>query len=233
MITGVSGGEFGIRGRVTAFDATTGKEVWRFYTIPGPGEIGHDTWPATATRGSTAARRSGRRRRSIRSSGCSTSRPATPARTTTAAGARATTSSPRRSSPSTCKTGKLQVALPDGAPRHLGLRRAEPDHPLRRDDRRHMVHGDRRGREDRLALPARPRRTASRSSRSPRSRCRRTRTRRRRRRSRSRATRRSSRTCRRRAVRGRQEGRARRREGRQGAADDREGQMYTPYWKHA
>src|SRR4051794_10536756 len=47
VITGLSGGEFGIRGRVTAFDAKTGKEAWRFYTIPGPGEAGHDTWPQT------------------------------------------------------------------------------------------------------------------------------------------------------------------------------------------
>ena len=46
VYTGVSGGEFGIRGRLTAFDAKTGKEDWRFYTIPGPGQIGHDTWPA-------------------------------------------------------------------------------------------------------------------------------------------------------------------------------------------
>src|SRR5689334_1110978 len=45
VITGVSGGEFGIRGRVTAYDADTGNEVWRFNTIPGPGEKGHDTWP--------------------------------------------------------------------------------------------------------------------------------------------------------------------------------------------
>ena len=47
VYTGVSGGEYGIRGRLTAFDAKTGKEDWRFYTIPGPGEVGHDTWPAT------------------------------------------------------------------------------------------------------------------------------------------------------------------------------------------
>jgi alcohol dehydrogenase (cytochrome c) len=47
VITGVSGGEFGTRGSVTAYDATTGKQVWRFYTIPGPGETGHDTWPQT------------------------------------------------------------------------------------------------------------------------------------------------------------------------------------------
>ncbi len=46
VVTGVSGGEFGIRGRVTAYDASDGKERWRFYTIPGPGETGHDSWPA-------------------------------------------------------------------------------------------------------------------------------------------------------------------------------------------
>jgi alcohol dehydrogenase (cytochrome c) len=45
VITGVSGGEFSIRGRVQAYDAKTGKQVWRFSTIPGPGEVGHDSWP--------------------------------------------------------------------------------------------------------------------------------------------------------------------------------------------
>jgi alcohol dehydrogenase (cytochrome c) len=45
VITGVSGGEFSIRGRVQAYDAATGKLVWRFHTVPGPGEVGHDTWP--------------------------------------------------------------------------------------------------------------------------------------------------------------------------------------------
>jgi quinohemoprotein ethanol dehydrogenase len=47
VITGVSGGEFGTRGSVTAYDATTGKQLWRFYTIPGPGQTGHETWPQT------------------------------------------------------------------------------------------------------------------------------------------------------------------------------------------
>jgi quinohemoprotein ethanol dehydrogenase len=47
VITGISGGEYSIRGRLTAFDAATGKEAWRFYTIPGPGAVGHDTWPST------------------------------------------------------------------------------------------------------------------------------------------------------------------------------------------
>ncbi|HET8873979.1 MAG TPA: PQQ-binding-like beta-propeller repeat protein [Gaiellaceae bacterium] len=43
---GMSGGEYGIRGRLTALDAKNGDLVWRFYTIPGPGEVGHKTWPA-------------------------------------------------------------------------------------------------------------------------------------------------------------------------------------------
>ena len=45
VIVGGSGGEFSLRGRVAAFDATTGKLKWRFWTIPGPDETGHDTWP--------------------------------------------------------------------------------------------------------------------------------------------------------------------------------------------
>jgi len=44
VVVGVAGGEFGIRGFIAAYDAATGAEVWRFYTIPGPGEPGHETW---------------------------------------------------------------------------------------------------------------------------------------------------------------------------------------------
>jgi alcohol dehydrogenase (cytochrome c) len=44
IIIGTSGGEAGIRGWVDAYDAKTGKQAWRFHTIPGPGEPGHDTW---------------------------------------------------------------------------------------------------------------------------------------------------------------------------------------------
>jgi alcohol dehydrogenase (cytochrome c) len=44
VVVGVSGGEFGIRGFIAAYDAKTGKEAWKFYTIPAPGEPGHDTW---------------------------------------------------------------------------------------------------------------------------------------------------------------------------------------------
>jgi len=45
VLTGVAGGEFGIRGFVKAFDAKTGELRWTAYTIPGPGEPGNDTWP--------------------------------------------------------------------------------------------------------------------------------------------------------------------------------------------
>jgi alcohol dehydrogenase (cytochrome c) len=44
IITGVAGGEYGIRGFIDAYDANTGKRVWRTYTIPAPGEFGSDTW---------------------------------------------------------------------------------------------------------------------------------------------------------------------------------------------
>src|SRR6266436_9730204 len=44
VIVGTAGGEFGIRGFIAAYDVATGKEAWRFYTIPGPGEPGHETW---------------------------------------------------------------------------------------------------------------------------------------------------------------------------------------------
>jgi alcohol dehydrogenase (cytochrome c) len=46
VFAGMSGGEFGIRGRVYALDAKTGNEVWRFYTVPAPGEPFSDTWPS-------------------------------------------------------------------------------------------------------------------------------------------------------------------------------------------
>jgi alcohol dehydrogenase (cytochrome c) len=44
VIVGVAGGEFGIRGFLAAYDTRTGKEAWRFNTIPSPGEPGHETW---------------------------------------------------------------------------------------------------------------------------------------------------------------------------------------------
>jgi alcohol dehydrogenase (cytochrome c) len=50
IVTGVSGGEFGIRGFLHAADARTGETRWRFYTIPGPGEAGNDSWSGESWR---------------------------------------------------------------------------------------------------------------------------------------------------------------------------------------
>ena len=44
VIIGTAGGDGPIRGQIAAFDAKTGKELWRFFTIPGPGEPGNETW---------------------------------------------------------------------------------------------------------------------------------------------------------------------------------------------
>ena len=46
VLVGTSGGELGIRGHVSAFDAETGKELWKTYMVPAPGEKGSETWPA-------------------------------------------------------------------------------------------------------------------------------------------------------------------------------------------
>jgi alcohol dehydrogenase (cytochrome c) len=45
VLVGASGGELGTRGFVAAFDPATGKELWRTYTVPAPGEPGSETWP--------------------------------------------------------------------------------------------------------------------------------------------------------------------------------------------
>ena len=57
VIVGTAGGEFGIRGFIAAYDVQTGKEAWRFNTVPLPGEPGHETWGRTG--GRTVADRSG------------------------------------------------------------------------------------------------------------------------------------------------------------------------------
>ncbi len=50
IITGIAGGEFGIRGFVDAYDPQTGARLWRVYTIPEPGEPGSETWKGESWR---------------------------------------------------------------------------------------------------------------------------------------------------------------------------------------
>jgi alcohol dehydrogenase (cytochrome c) len=48
VLTGVGGGEFGIRGFIDAYDAPTGKRLWRTYTVPAAGEPGSETWEGSS-----------------------------------------------------------------------------------------------------------------------------------------------------------------------------------------
>jgi alcohol dehydrogenase (cytochrome c) len=47
VILGIAGAEYGIRGFIEAYDAATGRKIWRFHTVAGPGEFGGNTWPRT------------------------------------------------------------------------------------------------------------------------------------------------------------------------------------------
>jgi alcohol dehydrogenase (cytochrome c) len=46
LIVGIAGGEYANRGFLDAYDPESGKQIWRFWTVPGPGEPGSETWPA-------------------------------------------------------------------------------------------------------------------------------------------------------------------------------------------
>jgi alcohol dehydrogenase (cytochrome c) len=50
IVTGVAGGEFGIRGFLDAYDAATGKQRWRFFTVPEAGALGSETWDGDSLR---------------------------------------------------------------------------------------------------------------------------------------------------------------------------------------
>ena len=55
VISGVSGGDEGIRGFVDAYKASTGEHAWRFWTVPAPGEPGSETWSGRAIEHGCAA----------------------------------------------------------------------------------------------------------------------------------------------------------------------------------
>ena len=122
VISGVSGGEHGANGFVAAHDQETGKEVWRFWTVP-EARRSPDRKRGRGRTSSTAARRPGSPAATTPRSTSSTGRSATRARSTTATIARATTSMPTRSWRSSGKTGALEVALPVHAARSVGLGR--------------------------------------------------------------------------------------------------------------
>lgn len=55
IVLGMAGGEYGVRGFLDAYDAKTGKLSWRFWTIPGPGEKGNETWKGDSWKTGAAA----------------------------------------------------------------------------------------------------------------------------------------------------------------------------------
>jgi alcohol dehydrogenase (cytochrome c) len=55
VIIGISGGEYGIRGFLDAYDVRSGERLWRFWTVPAPGEPGHETWRGESWRTGSAA----------------------------------------------------------------------------------------------------------------------------------------------------------------------------------
>jgi len=55
VVVGMAGGEFGVRGFVDAYDAKTGKQAWRFWTVPVKGEPGSETWGGDSWKNGSAA----------------------------------------------------------------------------------------------------------------------------------------------------------------------------------
>jgi alcohol dehydrogenase (cytochrome c) len=50
VVVGVAGGDYGVRGFLAAYDVSTGQQQWKFEAIPGPGEVGHESWENDAWR---------------------------------------------------------------------------------------------------------------------------------------------------------------------------------------
>ncbi len=100
VITGFAGADRGTRGRVKAYDADDGRLVWTFYTIPGPGEPGHETWPQDNDSWKYGGGAVWQTPAIDPELGSCISRPATRAPITTVPCVPATTSTPSRSSPS-------------------------------------------------------------------------------------------------------------------------------------
>ena len=156
-ISGVSGGEHGANGFVAAHDQETGKEVWRFWTVP-QAAASRAPRRGRARTSSTAARRPGSPAATTPSSTSSTGRPAIPARSTTATIARATTSTRAASWRSIAQDRHAEVALPVHAARPVGLGRDADLGARRRRPGRASRAADAARQPQRLLLRVRSRR---------------------------------------------------------------------------
>ena len=139
VFIGGSGGEFGVRGWIAAYDAETGKEVWRFYTVPGDPSKGfenkaHRRRPRKTWSGEWW--KLGRRRHRVGRASSTTRRPTcsifgtgngSPWNQRDARPDGRRQPVPRLDHRGEARHRRIRVALPGHAGRHLGLRRREPD----------------------------------------------------------------------------------------------------------
>ena len=146
----------GTRGWVAALDVKTGNELWRFYTVPKPGDPGSETLERRSQRVEDRRRRhlADRLVRSGHASSTS-SAPATRIRSTTRSSVRATTCTRTRSIAHQRRDRQARLAFPVHAERLVGLRRSRRAHAVRHDDRRRDAEGRRPLRAQRLLLHAR------------------------------------------------------------------------------
>ena len=132
VITGFAGSDLGTRGRLKAYDAKNGKLRWTFYTVPGPGEFGHDTWPQDSDvwkYGGAAIWQTPAIDPELGLIYFSTANPGPVLNGHLRKGDNLFSASIVAID---AKNGQIPLALPASAPRHLGLRRAESGDPVRR-----------------------------------------------------------------------------------------------------
>ncbi len=165
IYTGISGGDRSARGFVVALDAKTGKEKWRFWTVPAPGEFGSDTWPkpddpdpkranAWKVGGAVGLADAGDRSRTRPDLFLDRqSRPGSRRHGPRPAGRQPVLVLDRGAD----ARRQIRLALPAGASRPLGLRLPLAGRAVRPDLRRQDAQGHRGGLQDRLDLHPRPR----------------------------------------------------------------------------
>ena len=136
VITGFAGGDRATRGRLKAFSARDGRSMWTFYTMPGPGEPGHETWPQDNDAwkyGGASIWQTPAVDPELGLIYFSTGNPGPDLNGNVRAGDNLYSVVDRRTRG---QDGQVPLALPGGAPRPLGLRRAQSRRAVRRADRR-------------------------------------------------------------------------------------------------
>jgi glucose dehydrogenase len=157
VLIGFAGGDRGTRSRLKAFDAKDGRLIWTFYTIPGPGEPGHDTWPKDNDSwkyGGAAIWQTPAVDLDLGLVYFSTGNAAPDYNGAFRAGDNLYAASMLAIE---LKTGKYRWHFQAGASRHLGLRRRQPSRPDGCEHGWPHAQGHRRSGEDRICVHPRSR----------------------------------------------------------------------------